>query len=694
VAGKNAVYPSIVRVLATYAVACFVVLQLLDIVLEPLGIPVTAIRWVMLLMIAIAPALVIGVAWNSRRNIRSRASAGAEPGRDLVFRIGHAELDTAQRQIRFSGTPADVQPKVFDLIEYLVRAKDRVVSKDELFDNIWPAVVVSEASLTQSIKRARNLFRQNGFDEDVIRTVSRKGYQFDYEAEISNASTQGGPNVWSDIVLPATAISAVAAILGFLVWNSNAERVHTTTTSSAAKSLVVLPFKNMTPDQDFSYFSNGLTETLTTSLTTVRNLRIIAHSSAFSFRDEHHDYSVIGEELNVAHIVEGSVQRDDNALRISARLIRASDGHQLWSQIYSREFDDVFAIQDDISRSIVEQMSALLSARLILSQDQLDSSEGAANVEAYRLYLLGRDRRKTGSAVGLQAAENNFRAALNIRPDYPEAILGLADAIRMRAVFGELPREQAFGESFTLIRETLELRPDYGEAYLQLAEIQHRHFWDFEDAADSYTRALELNPGSAVTHAAYSRFLSKSGNYEEAIHEAEIALDLDPKSARAASALAIRQIRARQLEGARGVIDGMTLAHPDHADLPWLETNWHIRNGTYRDALKWIAQEELDYLRLSLSAITLHSLNRTDQAHEALDELIATDPDGAAFQIGEVYAQWGQADDAFGWLESALSHGDPGMAELYSSVNLENIYSDARFADLASRIGLPPVDTL
>jgi TolB-like protein/DNA-binding winged helix-turn-helix (wHTH) protein/Tfp pilus assembly protein PilF len=694
VTGKSSVHSSLIRVLVTYAITCFVVLQLLDIMQEPLGLPVVTIRWVVLFMVIIAPLLVIAVALYSRRKLLVSAGVGSDANQELVFRIGHAELDTAQRQIRFGGTPADVQPKVFDLIEYLVRFRDRVVGKDELFDNIWPAVVVTEASLTQSIKRARDLFRQNGFDNDVIRTVSRKGYQFDYAADVADAVSAGRTTMWSDVVLPTAAVSLIAAALGVLVWNSSDHQTYSPITSNAANSLVVLPFANMTADEDFRYFSDGLTETLTSSLTTVRNLRVIARGSAFSFRESQPDYSEIGRELNVAHIVEGSVQRNNNELRISARLIRAQDGHQLWSQIFSRASDDVFAIQDDISRSVVEQMSGLLSTRLELPPGEIGVADPAASAEAYRLLLRGREQRTSASAGKLEAAEKNFRRALRLLPDYPEAMLALADTIRLRAVFGELPRESSFAESLKLIRQTLSQRPDYGDAYLALGEIQHRHFWDFAAAAESYAKALDLSPGSAAAHASYSRFLSKSGKFDQAIEEAEIALDLDPKSAQSASSLAIRLIRARQLDKARAVIDALTMARPNHADLPWLETNWHIRNESYRDALKSIALEELDYLRLSLSAIALSRLNRTDQAREALDTLIESDSEGAAFQIAEVYAQWGEADEAFEWLELAFSQGDPGMAELYSSVNLENLYTDGRFADLAARIGLPPLDSI
>jgi TolB-like protein/DNA-binding winged helix-turn-helix (wHTH) protein/Tfp pilus assembly protein PilF len=688
---KNTNRPAILLVLAIYAVSCFVVVQFLDMLPEPLSVPSTAIRWVTLAMLAVAPILVIWVAWRSRRETRSSRGAAVEPGQDVVFRIEHAELDTARRELRFNGAAVDVQPKVFDLLEYLVRARDRVVGKDELFDNIWPSVIVSEASLTQSVKRVRDLFRQNGFDNEVIRTVARKGYKFACSAETGDVVVPEASSVWSDVVLPAAAVGALAVALGYFVWNWSPVRMHMAVPSDAANSLVVLPFANLTPDQKFRYFSDGLTETVTNSLTTVRNLRVIARGSAFSFRDAQPDYPTIGRELNVAHIVEGSVQRNENELRVSARLIRADDGEQIWSQIYSRAFDDVFAMQDDISRSIVDQMSILLARRLVFANDSKGEIDKAASAEAYRLLLLGLDQRKMVSATGLKAAEENFRAALTLLPEYPQAMHALADVLRVRAVIGELPREPAFAEALALIRRTLELNPDFADAYVTLGEIQHRHFWNFADAAKSYQRALELNPGNAGVHSAYSRFLSKSGEFERSIGEAEIALDLDPKSTQAATSLAIRQIRARKLDAARSVIDALSSRYSGHADLPWLETNWHIRNGSYRDALQWAALEELDYLRLSLSAIALYYLDRTEQAREVLEELIRSDPDGAAFQIAEVYAHWNEADSAFEWLERAYSQGDPGLAELYSSANLENLHEDSRFPVLAERIGLPPL---
>jgi len=305
------------------------------------------------------------------------------------------------------------------------------------------------------------------------------------------------------------------------------------------------------------------------------------------------------------------------------------------------------------------------------------------------LLLQGLDARRQGDSAGLTAATEFLRQALLVFPEYPEAMVALADVIRERATKGDLTREQGFSEALSLATRATELDPNNANAWLQIADVQHRHFWDFDRAETSYQKALALNPNNASIQASYSRFLSKSGRYEDAVLAARAAYELDPLSVRSASTLVIRLIRAKRLTESRLYLDQLKQLHSDNADLPWLEANWHIRNETYSDALQWIALEELAYLRLSLGAIALHHLGRTGQAQNALQELITTDADGAAFQIAEVYAQWQQPDDAFDWLQRAFEQGDPGLSELYSSVNLDSLHADPRFRTLAEKIGLP-----
>ncbi|MEL6546564.1 MAG: winged helix-turn-helix domain-containing protein, partial [Myxococcota bacterium] len=585
-----------------------------------------------------------------------------------LYRIGDAELDTKQRQLRFSGVAAEVQPKVFDLLAYLVQHRDRVVSKDELFDQVWPSVVVSDASLSQTIKRARDHFRAAGFENDVIRTVPRTGYQFDHPLTVVDGAPPETIETSErvDVIqapsaieaatpepnrrLPATRILLVAAVLLSLLavyWRAtkHAPTVEPEASSAAANAVAVLPFTNLTPDPDFVYFTDGVTETLINNLATVPGLRVIARTSTYRAAESGQDLTAIAKSLNVGHILTGSVQRDGNVLRIGTRLLLASDGTQLWSHQYSRMLDDIFAVQDDIARATVAEISKRVAVDLSAPKSPA-VAETAATAKAYRLVLQGNRLRRKARKQSVLEAETLFREALDIAPDYAPALVQLAEVLRFRGTTGSLPRERAFRESLTRVQKAVRIAPNNGQAHMQMAELLHRHLWDFDAAQVAYDRALELMPASGDVYSAYSRFLAKAGRRTEAGIAAKSAAEMDPQSANVLTNLVLRLIKAGELQDARAAIERLRALDANHVDLPWLETNWHLRAGDERQALRWIAEEELYYLRLSLSAVALHRLGRTGQADDALRELIERDAEGSAFQIAEVYAQWGNIDDA------------------------------------------------
>lgn len=614
--------------------------------------------------------------------------AGGSTGRAAVstntfFQIGAARLMEASRELSFGDLPEDIQPKVFDLLVYMIRNRHRVVSKEELLETIWPDVVVTDASLTQTIKRVRDAFRRNGFEADIIRTIPRKGYQFDHEVVevIPDRAPQQSIHLHKHYpTLIATLLSAFSFTLIWLIEPSDASGP---ASERPMESVLVLPFSDLSNSPDFAYFTRGLTETITYKLTQAENLRVIASSSAKQLDTDGTSAEALGKQLGVSHVVTGTVQKQQSALRIRAAVIATQTGEQIWTQQFDRTLSNVFAVHDEIA-----------SALLRRSQSLIPGSAGHASTEGSQAYLLVLQADalvQQGKLSALTEARRVYRQALTLAPMYADAMVGLADAIRRLTTLGEMPRETGFSEAVRLATKASELDPTNAEAFVQLAEIQHRHFWNFPLADASYQQAIRTRPSYAPAHVAYGRFLSKSGQYQLALERARSALGLDPLSASAAGSLTIRLIRANALTQARVTLDQMQRNHAQNPNLPWLETNWHIASGQYQQALQWISREELPYLQLSLSAIALHHLGRTGQAQKSLDELIRTDADGAAFQIAEVYAQFGMPDDAFEWLQRAFEQGDPGIIELYSSVNLANLYQDPRFFSLARQVGLPPV---
>ena len=602
------------------------------------------------------------------------------------YRIGRCTIDAGAREVRFADTVVDVQPRVFDLICYLIDHRDRAVGKDELLDNVWPNVVVSESSLAQSVKRARDIFRQNGMD-DVIRTVHSRGYRFvaDDVEELAPAVGESAGAAASRRTVAlwvGTAAAVVVALLALWLQLPSPAAID----STPQNTLVVLPFEDLTGDDVASFFPEGLTDTLSNALSRVNGLRVIGRASAAGFVTSEESLSDFAGRLNVANAILGSVQKSGEQLRITASLVRVADDSVLWSQTYDRQWDDVFDVQDEVARSIVERMEALLAAEL----SGYEAVTAVDSGEAYQLLLRANQLQRRRTEASLAAATELYREALRIDPNYAAAWLGLADNSYQRATLGSLPRDEGFPRAVEYARRTLTLDPNSASAHVLLAELQHRHFWDFDEAQASFEKAFAINPEKADTLSAYSRFLSKIGAFDRAVEIAREARALNPLSQSAAGSLVLRLLRVGESTAAGAVLEEMRAQQPDNGDLPWLESLWHLERGDYQDALQRIVEDDFEYIRLSISAIALEHLGRSAEAQAALDELIRTDGDGATFQIAEVYAQWGDADEAFAWLDKAFSHGDPGLAELHSSAHLKPVRSDPRFATLLDKVGLPP----
>ena len=451
--------------------------------------------------------------------------------------------------------------------------------------------------------------------------------------------------------------------------------------ATAAHSIAVLPFADLSEAGDQEYFSDGISEELLNLLTKIPELRVVARTSAFSFKGSNVTVGEIGDALNVSHVLEGSVRKQGNQLRITAQLIEAGSDSHLFSETYDVTMDDIFAVQDDIAARIVA------STRLIIFGDVPTTTP--IDPAAYELLLRANQLMWQRSEASLAQAEELYREALAIEPENKNALLGLAWASSSRATYGFLPREPTYSDALALIRKTISLDENYADGYLALAETLYRHFWIMDEAKQNYEKALELGYGSANIHSAYARFLSKIGEFDAAMEQARIGRRLDPLSASANSSLVLRLIRAGELDESAALLEEMHARNPENGDLPWLNAMWHMKNGSYQDVLSWISMDDFEYIRLSISAIAYHHLGRTNQADEALQRLIDTDSEGAAFQIAEVYAQRSMPDEAFQWLNKAYAAGDPGIIEMLSAETLVPLYPDPRFNELLSRIGLP-----
>jgi len=293
------------------------------------------------------------------------------------------------------------------------------------------------------------------------------------------------------------------------------------------KSIAVLPFLNMSPDKDQDYFCDGITEEIINALAHVENLKVIARTSAFAFKDKQTDIREIGRILDVETLLEGSIRKAGNQLRISAQLIKVSDGSHVWSERYDREMKDVFAIQDEISLAIADN----LKVKLLGESKALIARRHPENLDAYNLYLKGTFCWQMSIEEGYKKATEYFQQALNKDPNYVLVYCGWGALYIMRSIWGYVAPNVAYTKAYEFADKALRIDNKLSEAYWMLGYINTFRNWDWKEAERNFKQALEINPNSTLSHIFYSNLLTFIGRNEEAIFEAEYAQLLDPFSA-------------------------------------------------------------------------------------------------------------------------------------------------------------------
>ncbi len=291
-------------------------------------------------------------------------------------------------------------------------------------------------------------------------------------------------------------------------------------------SIAVLPFMDLSPDKDQEYFCDGVTEEIINALVHVENFKVIARTSAFAFKNKQIDIREIGRKLNVETLLEGSIRKDGNRLRITAQLIKVADGSHIWSERYDRNMKDVFEVQDEISISILNN----LKIKLLGSTKSIISKRHTGNIEAYNLYLKGTYSWQALTPDGYRKAIEYFEQALQLDPDYALVYIGLAAINNVSTTFGNTAPDEAYPKANEYANMALKIDSTLAEAYSILGNVNTFYYWKWEKAEQHFRHALEINPNSALIHIYYSFLLTSTGRHEEALSEAKLARELDPLS--------------------------------------------------------------------------------------------------------------------------------------------------------------------
>jgi TolB-like protein/class 3 adenylate cyclase len=462
-----------------------------------------------------------------------------------------------------------------------------------------------------------------------------------------------------------------------------------------ANSVAVLPFTNMSDDKGAEYFSDGISEELLTVLQKISGLHVAARTSSFSFKDKNMTAQEIGQKLDVANLVEGSVRKVGPSVRISARLTRADNGDQLWSENYTRDLKDIFAVQTELAETIVRQLRAQLGGSAadpaISQQVQAAEKGGTKNPAAQEQYLQARFYGNRGSEKDMVKGLAAANEAVRLDPDFAKAwgevawghlfFSGFSSGIS-RAAF-----EDHIAQARAAIARALALEPNLPAALGARSNIESNYEYNWNKAEETLKQALKAAPQDAYVITGLAFVSSAKGHLEQAIALARQAIVLDPVSATAHSGLGFFLQRTDQFAGADAEFAKAAEISPD---APWTHAgpaSTLLFQGKFDEALARTQGEKADYARLVVTASAQWSLNHVTESNAALEQLSKL-ADVAAYQIAEVYAYRGEADKAFQWLERARLQRDPGVSIIRSDLALIKLRSDSRWQRYLHSIGL------
>jgi len=454
-----------------------------------------------------------------------------------------------------------------------------------------------------------------------------------------------------------------------------------------SNSIAVMPFINLSGDPSYEYFSDGISEEILNSLAKIPGLSIAGRTSSFSFKNTHKDIVQIGDQLNVNMILEGSIRKSGNMIRITAQLINASNGYHLWSETYDREFKDIFIIQEDISRKIAKKLNLTISD----DPNWQFNYYPFKDMEVYDLVLKGRHMLQQ-RIEGLEEARKCFEKVVALDPEYTPAYVDLAVTYYWMGIYYFLPPKEAFPLSITYSKKALEIDPDIALAHNFLAWVELYYLWDWEAALREYEKEkIKLSNNETYFYSHYQAYIL--GNFEEAIKNAENLLEKDPYSVRLQTNLADLYIQNRNYNEARIILEGLIEQNPDYSEGHRYLGLTYFYEGKWQLALEYFKEAE------SLSAgkgtaqyyvlCTKAALGDIEGTREEFNHLLNTTPRWLApGSKSLVYVYLNNLDSAIIWLNNAYEERDYSLVSLKVSPSWDMLRDDPRFFDLLIRMNL------
>jgi len=632
------------------------------------------------------------------------------PPPHAIIRFGVFELDSAKRELHKQGFKVRLQEQPFQVLQILLEHLGEVVTRQELQRRIWPSdtFVDFDRGLYNAIKKLREALGDSAESPRFIQTLSRRGYRFIGSVTGVNGTsrTEEGAST-EEARVPARSrplyrrlaigavlfLAIVATLFGFDVGGVR-QRWLTRASTPAIHSLAVLPLQNLSGDPAQEYFSDGMTDALITDLAQIASLKVISRTSTVQYKQTKKTLPEIARELNVDGIVEGTMQRAGDRVRITAQLIHGPSDKHIWANSYERDVGDMLAIERAVTQEIASQIQARVTTQHAASLQQPRPVNPKA-LEAYLQgnYHLNRQGRGGGDEEKRKAAEC-FQQAIDADPNFAPPYNGLANAHSSLL----WPSIQDAKIARTAAERAVELNPTFSDAWVTLGRLM-LWSWDFRTAEDELRRAVALNPNNALAHDILSQFLYDIGRFDEGWRESEITQELDPNQGHLMVALDFR----RDYDRAIAWLLMMLKSDPDNGYFHHNLFRSYAAKGMYEEAIQEL-EKAISLFGFQESAARMHRAfaisgyrGAMQQYAQELEHLAARKQVWVPVNLAEVYAALGEKDRAFYWLEQAYTHHDIvaaatglGLEMINVDPMMDPLRSDPRFKDLLHRIGLSP----
>jgi TolB-like protein/DNA-binding winged helix-turn-helix (wHTH) protein len=628
-----------------------------------------------------------------------------------VIRFENFEVDRGAYELRRAGRTVAIERIPMELLLLLLERRGQLVTRQEILDRIWGKNVYGDVdnSINTAVRKIRQVLHDNSASPRLLHTIPGKGYRFSVLVVEPQALPVSAAAVQVPLVKPPStpaaqskpwrllAAIAVALVAGALIVRPYL--MHRIVPPPGKAMIVVLPFQNLSGDPQQDYFADGMTEEMIAQLGSLdpHHLGVIARTSAMLYKGSRKDSAQFARELGVNLLLEGSVRRANDRVRVTAQLIQASDQTHLWAGSYERDVSDILKLQSDVARGIADKI------QLTLSQQVQESLAGTPSVDpaAYEDFLQGLQASNLRTRAGFENAIAAFSRAVARDPNYAEAYAGLARADMLAPIFGVSTPVEILPKAVEAATRAIALNDNLADAHTALAFSKSHLDYDWPTAEREYRRGIALNPGGAQVHFFYSNgYLSPFGRHDEAIAEMKTAAELDPYSPPIQSFLGRTYVWARRYDQALAQYQKANLLDPNFAVGHERLAHLYTYLGRFNDAIaeesmaRALSGEDLQVVQSHEEALRKSLTAHGDQGYwrTLLDfATVKPNPPEAyddAYGIAIIYARLGEKEKAIDSLESAYAERKIAMTEIGVEPAFDALRSDPRFHGLLRRVGL------